>query len=72
MWIGIGMVIGVYCVLVGGLFAFQRRLMYFPAKMTAPRLVLRGVQDTFSEAAVAHRGQKLVCSPSRIQGGATN
>src|SRR3984893_12984831 len=51
MWLGIEIGIGVYCALVGGLFAFQRRLMYFPAKLTAPPSAfgLNGVEDVFVE-----------------------
>ncbi|HUI22636.1 MAG TPA: alpha/beta hydrolase [Methylocella sp.] len=51
MWIGIEIAIGVYCALVAGLFIFQRRLMYFPAKMTAPPSAfgLKRVQDIFVE-----------------------
>jgi uncharacterized protein len=51
MWISIEIGIGVYCVFVGGLFAFQRRLMYFPVKMTEPPSAfgLKGVEDIFLE-----------------------
>jgi fermentation-respiration switch protein FrsA (DUF1100 family) len=62
MWTGIEISIGVYCALVGGLFAFQRHLMYFPAKMTAPPSAfgLSGVEDIFLETSDKVRLQTWV------------
>jgi uncharacterized protein len=62
MWIAIEIGIGVYCAFVGGLFAFQRRLMYFPAKMTAPPSAfgLKGVEDIFLETSDKVRLQTWV------------
>src|ERR1700730_17207622 len=62
MWIGIEIGIWVYCALVGGLFAFQRRLMYFPAKMTTPPSAfgLKGVEDILLETSDKVRLQAWV------------
>ena len=62
MWTGIEISIGVYCALVGGLFAFQRHLMYFPVKMTAPPSAfgLSGVEDIFLETSDKVRLQTWV------------
>ena len=62
MWIGIEIGIVVYCALLGGLFAFQRRLMYFPAKMTAPPSAfgLKGVEDIYLETSDKVRLQTWV------------
>jgi hypothetical protein len=62
MWTGIEISIGVYCALVGGLFAFQRHLMYFPVEMTAPPSAfgLSGVEDIFLETSDKVRLQTWV------------
>jgi len=51
MCIAIEIGIAAYCALVGGLFVFQRRLMYFPVKMIAPPSAfgLKGVEDIILE-----------------------
>ncbi len=49
MWFGIDFAIGIYAALIGGIFAFQRHLMYYPVKTLAAPAVygLTDVEEVF-------------------------
>jgi len=66
MWIAVEVGVGVYIALVSCIFAFQRHLMYHPAKNIAPPEVygLSGVEDVFLSSADGVRLQAWV-RPSR-------
>lgn len=67
MWVAVEVSVGMYIALVSCIFAFQRHLMYHPAKNIAPPEVygLLGVEDVFFQAVDGVRLQAWVRAPRK-------